>query len=133
MIRYAMFLLAVIGFTACGGDDDEVTLEGADYQLVRISGGLAGTNEDLSADNVFWSFSEGDDLSITKMTSRTFSGPEAGDFKYEYVDMTLSFGEEDTDQSQWLMYGVSLSSEGDTLLLDEGQALDGFLYTFYRR
>jgi hypothetical protein len=132
MIRIVLFLAFGFLLASCG-DDEEVTLRGSDYQLVRISGGIAGVNDDFSTDAVFWSFSADDDLVITKMTSRLHSGPLEGEYKYDYANEILRFGADDTSQEEWQSLGVNLSITGDTLFLEDGLATDGFLYTFYRR
>lgn len=132
MHRLMILLALSLTVVACGEDDD-ATIRGNTYQLISITGGLAGLNEDFSADAVFWQFSADDDLVITKTTSKLYSGPMEGEFKYEYDDATMRFGEDDTDQETWSSYSVNLSAEGDTLILDEGVELDGLLYTFYQR
>ena len=132
MIRSALLLLISVFVISCG-DSDDLTVEGNNYQLVRISGGLIGANEDLTSDQVFWNFSTGSDLTISKMTSKLFSGPAEGTYSFDFDDGTLRFGIEGTDQETWQSFAVDFSTEGDTLVLDEGVATDGFLYTLYQR
>ena len=123
-----LVLLLSIAIFACSNDDEPSpsTILGS-WHMVAISGGLAGTYEEINRERVVWTFEE------TTVNIRNIEGasgfpfgPETGEYFYQVEERN---GFQVLTVDEW-EYGV-MTFEGNRLTVDQ-RAVDGFLLTFER-
>ncbi|MDG5490561.1 hypothetical protein [Psychroserpens sp. SPM9] len=134
MKKYIYLVALIFVAMSCQNDDDgtpnnEPTLEGP-WSLVNVSGGLAGVDQDFELGIITWDFDiETQQLTIVNTnTDVVFDGYPSGVYDFQ----ALTNGEITTiviDDNINLEINVLTNSQ---LVLDEGIAFDGFLYTFTR-
>lgn len=131
MKRYIYLLLFTFAVFACNTDDDgtpdnDFPLEGQ-WSLVNVSGGLAGVDEDFEMGLITWDFEiQTQQVTITNNnTGSVFDGLPTGVYDFQ----VLTNGEISSlilDDSYSMVIITLTTSQ---LVLDEGVAADGFLYT----
>lgn len=132
MKRYLyLFVFTLVAF-ACNNEDDgapnnDSPFEGQ-WSLVNVSGGLAGVDEDFEMGLITWDFDiETQELTITNTnTASVFSGFPTGVYDFQ----VLTNGEMSSLILEDSFSMVITTLTNNQLILDEGVAADGFLYTF---
>lgn len=122
---------------SCNTDDNsqqnaEPTI-GGQWNLVNVTGGLAGVDDDFEVGLIIWDFNE-DNLELTVTNNNTanviYDGLSSGTYDYEVLSTT--------GEAAYLVihnFGINdeiITLNASQLVLDEGVAADGFLLTFSR-
>ncbi|WP_298900902.1 hypothetical protein [uncultured Psychroserpens sp.] len=133
MKKYSYLLVFTLLAFACYNDDDstqnnEPSLFG-EWSLINVSGGLIGVDQDFDSDLIIWDFNQ-DTMQLTITNNNTdadFDGWPTGVYNYTVssTDDGLTIVIEN-----FSMTVVTLTST--SLTLDEGIAVDGFLFKFNR-
>ncbi|WP_298319202.1 hypothetical protein [uncultured Aquimarina sp.] len=76
-MRRLYFLLVLVVFIGCSNDDDTINngslgLQG-EWNLVNITGGFAGVNQDFEKGTIIWDFNESDTM-VTVINNNTITG-----------------------------------------------------------
>ena len=106
---------------------------GGQWNLVNVTGGLAGVDDDFEVGLIIWDFNE-DNLELTVTNNNTanviYDGLSSGTYDYEVLSTT--------GETAYLVihnFGINheiITLNASQLVLDEGVAADGFLLTFSR-
>ncbi|WP_405574871.1 hypothetical protein [Winogradskyella sp. Asnod2-B02-A] len=122
---------------SCNTDDNsqqnaEPTI-GGQWNLVNVTGGLAGVDDDFEVGLIIWDFNE-DNLELTVTNNNTanviYDGLSSGTYDYEVLSTT--------GETAYLVihnFGINheiITLNASQLVLDEGVVADGFLLTFNR-
>lgn len=132
MKHISIFLLSFsLLFSSCNSDDDSnnntITINGT-WSLKNVSGGLAGVDEDIGIGVIKWIFNENTSiLTIENNSIGTFSGFPSGNYNYS---LETNNGIEYITINNFEMVITSLLE--NEMIIDEGIAVDGFLYKFNR-
>lgn len=132
LIRTLSIFTILVLVTNCstGSDSSDDPIAG-DWNLKTMTGGFAGVNNAFQAGEVVWTFNEKDssltiEVNIISMIpTERYYGLQAGTYTYELVeenDVTTLYANDSR-------VGTINFSENE-LLVDDGIAVDGFLFTF---
>lgn len=132
LIRALSIFTILILVTNCstGSDSNEEPIAG-DWNLKTITGGFGGVNNSFQNGEVLWTFNVDDstltiEVNIISMVpTERYYGLQAGTYSYELIEEN----EQTILHADGSRVGTLRFSEND-LLIDEGIAVDGFLYTF---
>ena len=128
-------ILILLSFTlflySCKSDDDSnqnpPTIIGS-WNLINVSGGLLGFDEDFDAGVIKWEFNEDtSNLYIINNSTGIISGYPSGNYNYNLE--TINDIEYVTIDNFEMVITLLLENE---MIIDEGIAVDGFLYKFSR-
>lgn len=132
LIRIISIFAFLILVTNCSANSDSNEDPIAnDWSLKTITGGLAGVNNSFQKNEVIWTFNvDKHTLTIevniiTIEPSKRYFGWQAGTYNYELIKEN----EATTLYADDSKVGTIVFSDNE-LLIDEGIAADGFLYTF---
>lgn len=128
-----LLLCLMLTLTSCSSDDNPIqindpeNLDGS-WTIVNIFGGLAGIDDDYEPGQIIWSFDEENetltvDNSVEDEDVIT-SGLPSGTYDY-YIETEEGTNYLFVDDYNFAHFSIS----ADTLLIDQGVASDGFLFT----
>ncbi|WP_299443799.1 hypothetical protein [uncultured Aquimarina sp.] len=90
-MRRLYFLMVFVVFISCSNDDDTnntaIGLQG-EWNLVNITGGFAGVNQDFEKGTIIWDFNESDTMvTVTNNSTITgvYDGFPSGTYTYSIV------------------------------------------------
>lgn len=132
LIRALSIFTILILVTTCStsSDSNEDPIAG-DWNLKTITGGFSGVDNSFQNGEVLWTFNVDDstltvEVNIISMVpTERYYGLQAGTYSYELIEEN----EQTILHADGSRVGTLRFSEND-LLIDEGIAVDGFLYTF---
>ncbi|MEQ9265609.1 MAG: hypothetical protein RLN81_10335 [Balneolaceae bacterium] len=123
-------ILILVTNCSTGTDSNEDPIAG-DWNLKTITGGFGGVDNSFQNGEVLWTFNVDDstltvEVNIISMVpTERYYGLQAGTYSYELIEEN----EQTILHADGSRVGTLRFSEND-LLIDEGIAVDGFLYTF---
>lgn len=132
LIRALSTFTILILITNCStsSDSNEDPIAG-DWNLKTITGGFGGVDNSFQNGEVLWTFNPNDSTLtievsiISAVPTERYYGLQAGTYSYELIEEN----EETTLYADGSRVGTLRFSDNE-LLVDEGIAVDGFLYTF---
>lgn len=134
MKKYIYAFVIILFTLSCNNDDDcpsnnNPTINET-WSLINVSGGFAGVDQDFEVGIISWTFdNETQELTILNTnTDAVFDGYPSGVYDFEMIT---------TEDSSTIVIDDSINLDiniltSNQLVLDEGIASDGFLYSFIR-
>lgn len=132
-----VLVLGVFIFTSCDSDDDTAPMDPIHgiWNLVNVSGGFAGINEDYESGSITWSFNS-QDLTITVQNNtgqiNLFSGYVTGTYPYAIIEANenVYLVINNTEFGSYIVSDTSLNINQNEFSF--GTGADGFFLQFER-
>lgn len=126
MKTFNLIVLALLVLTACTKEEASNTEK---FNLINVSGGFAGVNENFEPGDIIWILNENSStLTIEKNINGSFTGLNAGSYSYyiESIDNKLYINIDNNETG-------GLIKSANSMLIDEnlssqGSRADGFIY-----
>lgn len=127
MKKATFILISIFLISSCTSDNNMIITE--KFNLINVSGGFAGVNENFNEGEIIWTFNtQNETLTIEKNIQNAFSGLGEGNYSYSFknIEEKRYFYLNNTEIG-------SVTNEVDRMIINEnelstGIGADGFIF-----